>query len=178
VGLDAASSTSNRLARVLIEKGWFASPRFALSADPAADWLRGRTDAALVIGDRALEAPAAPFVLDLGTEWKRLTNLPFVFAAWVEGRRGRVAREDLEALLDEARRRSPRHIDAAAREHSRRTGLDAGDLATYLRERISYRFGPGERAAMRSFLRLALPWAPRRADPGQSVGGGHACASS
>jgi chorismate dehydratase len=178
VSLDAASSTSNALARLLLEKGYFTFPRFAICREPAADLIAGRSDAALLIGDRALAAPAAPFAMDLGAAWKCLTGLPFVFAAWVEGRRGLIPRDGLEAALEEARRRSTDHIDAAAREHSMASGLDAAGLSAYLRESISYRFGPREKAAMRGFLRLAPLAASWPASIERPVEGGHACASS
>jgi chorismate dehydratase len=48
--------------------------------------LDAKADAQLLIGNQAIEfrlADAARHeLLDLGSEWKRCTSLPFVFAAW------------------------------------------------------------------------------------------------
>jgi predicted solute-binding protein len=178
VALDAASVTSNRLGRVLIAQGWFASPRYDVLDDPAAALRASRVDAALLIGDRALAAPAAPVVIDLGAAWKGLTGLPFVFAAWTRGRRVRHSRADLEAALAAARLLSPGYLEGAARAHSLRTGLSAARLATYLRERISYAFGPREEAGRRAFLQLAANAAPAIAALAPSLPGGCACESS
>ena len=42
------------------------------------------TTAGLVIGDRAFEQrKISTFIYDLGSEWRTITGLPFVFAAWV-----------------------------------------------------------------------------------------------
>ena len=47
--------------------------------------LESTADAVLVIGDRAMKVPDAPFhsVVDLAEAWNALTGLPFVFALWV-----------------------------------------------------------------------------------------------
>ncbi len=84
-----------------------------------------RADAALVIGDNALAIDAAAYgvtKIDLGAEWKALTGLPFVYAAWT-GRPGAASREHCEAL-QAARDRGV----AAAPEIARAAG--AGDPAS------------------------------------------------
>ncbi len=60
-------------------------------------------DAALLIGDPALDARRVGSKLDLGEEWTRLTGLPFVYAVWA-GPVGRVRGETVRLLqqaLDE-----------------------------------------------------------------------------
>jgi chorismate dehydratase len=83
VQLDPQSRTSNNLARVLLKNLWKIEPQlikdpgdYAQSADP---------DTAFVqIGDRTFGKKAQyQFVYDLSEEWKKLTGLPFVFAAWI-----------------------------------------------------------------------------------------------
>jgi chorismate dehydratase len=60
-------------------------------------------DAALVIGDSALSRPwgqVFPHVYDLGTQWWRMTGLPFVFAVWaVRKEFARKHPERVEAVL-------------------------------------------------------------------------------
>ncbi len=46
------------------------------------------TTAGLVIGDRALQQrKVSPFIYDLGEEWQKFTDLPFVFAAWISNKK-------------------------------------------------------------------------------------------
>ena len=45
------------------------------------------TTAGLVIGDRAFEQrKISTFIYDLASEWRSITGLPFVFAAWISKR--------------------------------------------------------------------------------------------
>jgi chorismate dehydratase len=47
-----------------------------------------RKRAALIIGDRALEKRNQyPYIYDLGSAWKEMTGLPFVFAVWVANKK-------------------------------------------------------------------------------------------
>ncbi|HZY38843.1 MAG TPA: menaquinone biosynthesis protein [Mucilaginibacter sp.] len=82
--LDPQSRTSNNLARVLVKHFWKADQLtfvekavdYAESADPKTAYVQ--------IGDRTFgKSDKYPFVYDLGTEWKKFTGLPFVFAAWI-----------------------------------------------------------------------------------------------
>jgi chorismate dehydratase len=87
VYLDYQSRTSVALLRFLMKEYWGINPEI-IQADTE-DYrqeIRGRT-AGLVIGDRALEQrKISTFIYDLGSEWKKITGLPFVFAAWVSTR--------------------------------------------------------------------------------------------
>src|SRR5678815_1273478 len=45
------------------------------------------TTAGLVIGDRAFEQrKVSTFIYDLASEWRAITGLPFVFAAWISNK--------------------------------------------------------------------------------------------
>ena len=83
LALDAGSRTSVALARIMLAERFGVVPRleplpFERSVASTA------TDAVLLIGDRAMHAPAERFAAtwDLGEEWLRWTGLPFVFAVW------------------------------------------------------------------------------------------------
>lgn len=83
LALDAGSRTSAALVRIMLRERYGVTPRlepFPLDQSPAAI----RSDAFLMIGDRAMHEPEAPYVAvwDLGEEWLRWTGLPFVFAVW------------------------------------------------------------------------------------------------
>src|SRR5687767_1333935 len=97
---DPDSHTSVALARIILAERYGARPEFA-PLKPMAR-LAGPSSAVLLIGDKVVcEEPAGlPHQLDLGEEWKRLTGLPFVFAAWMA--RGDVDLGDLPARLERA----------------------------------------------------------------------------
>ena len=93
--------------------------------DPDARAMLAAHDAALVIGDPALELATAVergevtgsggerlALLDLGAEWSAWTRLPFVYAVWA-GRRERVTPQMVE-ILTAARDRGLAQIDMIA----------------------------------------------------------------
>ena len=83
IQLDYHSRTSVALLKILLKNHWKISPRIVPMVPGESFEIHGKT-AALLIGDKALiQLSATQFVYDLGTAWKELTGLPFVFAAWV-----------------------------------------------------------------------------------------------
>ena len=85
--LDYQSRTSVALLKVLLKDFWKISPDFIASEVGFEKNINGTT-AALIIGDRALlELNHFPFVYDLAEAWQQMTNLPFVFAAWVANKK-------------------------------------------------------------------------------------------
>jgi chorismate dehydratase len=126
----------------------------------------------LMIGDRAMHPPRGPFVAewDLGDEWCRWSELPFVFAMWVcgagvrgvgvspagadSGLSGRGAEEQLDelaSLLNQARDSGVMHLEEiAAREHAA-AGLSYADCLLYLRDHLHYYLEPRELAGLRLF---------------------------
>ena len=143
---DAASRTSNALAGVLLDEH-FRVPAELTDAD-------GPADAEVVIGDRALrEPPAACRDYDLAGEWKAMTALPLVFAAWAH----RADRRDADALAQIVRRARAAGlaaIDELAAIQARRIHLPVAECLDYLTTAVRYDVGPQERAGMALFERL------------------------
>jgi len=84
--LDYQSRTSVALAEILFEKHWKKTPVFVPADHEFLQEIQGNT-AAVVIGDRALEQrKKSRYYYDLGEEWKKMTGLPFVFAAWISNK--------------------------------------------------------------------------------------------
>jgi len=110
--------------------------------------------AVLLIGDKVVTAPLHDFEydVDLGTAWKKWTNLPFVFAVWAASV-GRDNRQ-LAELLIRARDRGV----ANATDIATRMAPDHGwpvDLAReYLTERLAYTITPQAQKGMELFLEL------------------------
>ena len=82
--LDYQSRSSVELLKWLITESWGIHPELVQAEDEDYRSEIKGTTAGLVIGDRALEQrKVSTFIYDLGSEWRSITGLPFVFAAWV-----------------------------------------------------------------------------------------------
>ncbi len=83
IGLDYQSRTSVALLKVLLKEYWQLNPELIKADVGFEENIKGK-HAALVIGDRAFTLNAKhKFIYDLSAIWKEMTDLPFVFAAWV-----------------------------------------------------------------------------------------------
>jgi predicted solute-binding protein len=110
-------------------------------------------DAALLIGDPALDAESDLARLDLGEEWTRLTGLPFVYAFWA-GPQGAVSSAGVRTL-QAALAQGQGALGAIAARHARGDATRAARYEAYLRDNIVYRLGEAERAGLSEFLRRA-----------------------
>lgn len=149
VEVDPASLTSNALVRVLFEHHWRQSVRFV---EPG---VMPAPDAVVMIGDRALCAPAAKGGdIDLAAAWYELTSLPFVFAVWVH-RRGHAHAEDLARIAKAAKERGVAELPLLAGLVARRLGLDSAVCLDYLTTCIYFDVGKPESEGMRLFWKMA-----------------------
>ena len=155
LAVDTSSRTSVALTRVLCAHYWDIVPAF-VPMRPVLGEMLAVTDAALVIGDPALEidsAAAGVEKLDLGEAWRALTGLPFVFAAWA-GRPGVLGPAHLRALAD-AREHGLAAVDEIALTYAAGDEARAGTIRSYLRHNLRYQFGDRERAGLERFFALA-----------------------
>ena len=164
IALDTSSRTSVALTRVLCHDWFKIAPAF-VPQGPSLEAMTAAHDAALLIGDPALEADAAALGLtkiDLGEAWLAMTGLPFVYAAWT-GRAGAVGTDDVRAL-QAARDEGLANVPAIAEEYAPDDPARAARAAVYLRDNVRYGLGPEEVAGLQLFLdrAAALGLAPRR----------------
>jgi len=144
VALDPASHTSNKLLQCLFAEFLGLEPEY-VHAPQSDDQPR------LLIGDAALEFRKAGGdwrFLDLGAEWMRWTELPFVFACWVL----REQAPDAGALAD-ALREVKRH-GIAARPRLAAAYADSSFVERYLTEFIRYDLGDEEKQSIALFAAL------------------------
>ena len=83
LALDEGSRTSVALVRILLHERFGLEPQ--LEPLPIGNSMADTSaDAVLLIGDRAIHSPLGTFaeVWDLGDQWCRWAELPFVFAVW------------------------------------------------------------------------------------------------
>ena len=164
VGLDTSSMTSSLLTRLLFREAWGAEPEY-VACEPGSmcSYLEGHReamqdlDAVLLIGDSALGGGAFDgwMDIDLGTEWTRMTGLPFVYAFWA-CRREVVEeagfRRFLFERLSRAKEEGLSRIDEILAEAALPAGFDMAAGIHYLRHLINYDLGEDKLEAMRLFF--------------------------
>jgi chorismate dehydratase len=174
VALDTSSMTSVALTKILFEK-WLGGGRKFSPMEPDIDKMLAIHDAALVIGDPALQIDRSRYVtLDLAEEWIRHTGKPFVFAFWAvrqpalqEDSSREATSPDLAAIFQQSRDHGlePANLDRITREWAPRLGLTESDVHSYLTENIYYHLDAPCLEGLQLFYRYAaeigaLPPAP------------------
>lgn len=171
LALDVSSRSSVALVRVLCRHHFGIDPEFVDAAPDLASML-DEADAALMIGDPALDAPwqaLGATKIDLGDAWKAMTGLPFVFAAWVA--RPGIVTPALVDLLQAARRAGQRAIPALAAADAAGDPARAMRLEQYLRQNIRYDLDEPARRGLARYLLLVMQdgLAPHRPDVLQAI---------
>ncbi|HPH86460.1 MAG TPA: menaquinone biosynthesis protein [Ferruginibacter sp.] len=145
VYLDYQSRTSVALLKILLKKHWNIQPEL-LEATPGFEEKIGGAIAGLVIGDRAfLQRNRSAYIYDLGTAWRELTGLPFVFAAWVANKKLPPA---FIHAFNEATGEGMNHIEEIVAQNP----YPAYSMDTYYRVNINYRLDEEKRKALKLFL--------------------------
>ncbi len=154
LALDEGSRTSAALVRILLRERFGVTPttlplRIGASPDDSP------ADAVLLIGDRgmAMADGGFEFVWDLGEEWSGWTGLPFVFALWIA--RPGVELHGVAELLAAARDEGLTRLAEIARREAPLIGVPEEDCLSYLRDRLTFRFGSRERQGLERFCALA-----------------------
>jgi len=145
--LDYQSRTSVALLKYLVKEYWGINPEFAEATDENyREEIKGTT-AGLVIGDRAFEQrKISTFIYDLGSEWKKITGLPFVFAAWVSKKQ---LPEEFTRIFNEGNALGLQHIGEIVEQ----TAFGLYDLSKYYNLHLSYKLDDRKRAGMGLFLK-------------------------
>ena len=139
LALDEGSRTSVALIRILLKERFDLDPQLvplplgAMPGDVPAD-------ATLLIGDRAMRSPGGSFaeVWDLGDEWCRWAELPFVFAMWTA--RAGADLGGVELALSEARDLGLQHLQEIADKEAAPLGLSRPECVAYLRDNLHLRW--------------------------------------
>jgi chorismate dehydratase len=158
LAVDEGSRTSATLARILLAERFGIDP--AIEPLPIGAGLDDTSaDAVLLIGDRAIGSQRGSFQLvwDLGDEWCRWKDLPFVFAVWAA--RADVSADELariEPLLAAARNSGKANLAAIASAEAAAHGLTVPQCLSYLRDNLHYDLGLLEREALSAFYTHAV----------------------
>ena len=145
--LDYQSRTSVALLKVLLKEHWKMTPKLQ---DTSADYENGveGSTAALIIGDRAFpQRHLHPYIYDLAEEWKVMTGLPFVFAAWVANKELPI---EFIQKFNVVAGSGMKHLQEIVAEN-----ISADyDLMKYYTENIDYDLTEEKRKALSLFLEL------------------------
>lgn len=168
VALDTSSMTSVALAKILFAK-WLGGAREYKPMAPDLDAMLNACDAALLIGDPALQVDRSRYcTLDLAEEWVARTGKSFVFAFWairkqsVEGRSAAIT-DTFTTSRDNGL--SPKNLETIVHEWAQRLGLTAEVVCNYLTQNIHYYLDSQSLEGLQLYYRLgaetgALPEAP------------------
>lgn len=149
--VDGESHTSVALARVI----WAEAYGRQLAVEPFDGADRTQCEGVLLIGDKVVSHTLTDFDIetDLGSAWKSLTGLPFVFAVWAMEQDGEVG--DLDRKLSLARDRGVASAQAIAEDFGPGMGWPVRLATRYLTNRLKFHLGPRQRMGMERFLELA-----------------------
>jgi chorismate dehydratase len=155
IDIDPASQTSVALLRCLLaERG--LDPQLIQAGeseqrlvDPAIG------QANLLIGDQAIRFrqmhPEYEF-WDLGEEWKRIVDLPFVFALWLI----RPELSDAETVAGQLRALQDQNLGKIDNLIAQEKEFDAPFCRRYFSEHLRFTFGEAEREGLLQFQRLCV----------------------
>jgi chorismate dehydratase len=134
------------LLKWLMKEFWNIHPEMVQATDDSYRKKIQGTVAGLVIGDRAFEQrKISTFIYDLASEWRSITGMPFVFAAWI-------SKEPLPTSFiqkfDEANAIGLSHIDEIVTSLQ----FELYDLKKYYSLHLSYKFDDRKRKGMELFL--------------------------
>ena len=146
VYLDYQSRSSVALLKWLMKEFWNIHPEMIQATDDSYRKKIQGTTAGLVIGDRAFEQrKISTFIYDLASEWRSITGMPFVFAAWI-------SKQPLPTSFiqkfNEANAIGLSHIDEIVTSLQ----FELYDLKKYYSLHLSYKFDDRKRSGMELFL--------------------------
>ena len=146
VYLDYESRSSVALLKWLMKEYWDIHPKIIQATDDTYRREISGTTAGLVIGDRAFEQrKVSTFIYDLASEWRSITGLPFVFAAWVSNK---PMTDSFIKEFNHANAIGLDHIDDIVSEQH----FDLFDLKKYYSLHMSYKLDERKRKGMDLFL--------------------------
>lgn len=153
VALDNSSRTSVALVKIIFREFLGFEPEWKTAAPDLKSMLQ-QADAALIIGDPAMNIPRDQFrVFDLATMWHEFTGYGFVFAMWMAQANAaeKIRAIDFAAACDEGLA----HLDEIAAQNESQLGLARDEIKCYLTENIAFRMDEEMEMGLRLYFELA-----------------------
>ncbi len=154
VAVDSSSRTSAALLKILLSEFYGCDSVEYTESLPNAEKMLLTHDAALLIGNAALQIPPQKrYVYDLALEWDRFTGLPFVFAFWAV-RDGVHLGDSLDAFY-RSREEGIAAIGEISTTYADRLGLNPNEIRSYLSSNLDYSLDEKNLEGLQLFLSLA-----------------------
>lgn len=153
VALDTSSLSGANMLKIILDEIYGIRPEYiSMPPNPVSDMLV-KCDAAMVIGDPAMQLSKQDlFVMDIAEEWKKLTDLPAVFAVWA----GKFMTPEMITIMQEAKAAGMNEIDRIATAESFRLQLPYELCEDYLLKTIIYDMGDREMAGLEMFKQKCI----------------------
>ena len=152
--VDGDSHTSVALARILWRE-YYGRTLEILPLDQRSG--KCEDDGVLLIGDKVIRHGLIGYDVetDLGSLWKSMTTLPFVFAAWAARADADFDTAAVARRLAAARDAGVAAADMIAADLGPGLGWPVNLARRYLTQRLKFTLGPRQREGMNRFLALA-----------------------
>jgi chorismate dehydratase len=150
--LDYRSRSSVALSKVLAKTSWNREFRW-MNTSKGFDFRNiGMKEAVVLIGDQCFEYEKSfRYKIDLASEWKNFSGLPFVFACWTANR---IMEKNFIGEFNQALKLGVTNIEKVVMKFGN-TGTITGDiLQKYLTENIDYDLNEEKKKGMKLFLEL------------------------
>ncbi len=150
INLDYRSGTSVALAKILAARLWkkefeWKETSYGFDFENIPD-----NEGLVIIGDQCFELETKyRYTIDLATEWKKLTGLPFVFACWVSNRQ---LPEEFLHKFNKALHFGISNIDSAVKKYGEISPMSVEVLKSYLVHNIDYQLNKEKHKAMNIFF--------------------------
>lgn len=152
IAVDNSSKTSVALLEIVLREKYDIEP-VLVPMKPDLTLMLKETDAALIIGDNALEqCGVMDNKLDLGDEWNDLTDgLPFVYSFWA-GLKGALTAGDVQTLV-RSRDLGVASINEISADYVSKKpgGMPADFYVDYLTDNIQFYLGKDELEGLKEF---------------------------
>lgn len=169
VATDDSSRTSAALVEIYLRKFVGIDPGFSRQKPDLKEMLQWH-DAALLIGDPALQAQASPtqalpsnpkghYVYDMAEEWKRWTGRSFVFAFWAIRKaalEGRGAEPNIAQVFQQSRDHGLQHIPEISAAWAPKLNLPSKLISEYLTENVDYSLDADNLEGLRLYYRYGM----------------------
>jgi len=153
VVLDDSSRTSVALVKIIFREFLGFEPEWETAPPDLTSMLR-HADAALIIGDPAMQIPRDQFrVFDLATLWHDFTGFGFVFAMWMLRPQNAAAFPPVDFAA--ARDEGLAHLNEIVAHQADQIALSPEEIKDYLTNNIAFQIDDGMKQGLELYFELA-----------------------
>jgi len=154
VAIDTSSRTTVALTKILLDETRGLQPEF-VPHSPDLEKMLSRCDAALLIGDAALQVNLDDYdTVDLVEEWNRWQKKPFVCAVWA-CRKGIKIPPDIVETFHAAKEWGLQRFPEISESYAKSLNLSATFLEDYLKHNINFDLSTEHIEGLQKFHHLA-----------------------